>query len=417
MGRTSSCGTSFKTACLLRFLLILLISACAYPAAGAAQAWQQLTDAARISIITVLPGDEIHALFGHTAIRVHDPQTGLDLVYNYGTFDFSDPMFVPRFVHGRMDYFLSVHGFEQAVVHYRDRERRPVIVQELDLSIEEVEAIFEFLRINAMPENRVYRYDFFFDNCSTRPRDVVEVALGKDLRYGEPLRGEQTFRELLAPYLERQPFLRAGINLLLGSPADRAATTRESMFLPLDLFARIETATVLRDGAAQPLVARTDTVAWVDGYDMSRRAPPWATNLTLLLLGAGVFFAIREVRTRRAVPTVLDATLLAFTGLIGFLILYMWFISEHTVTGPNVNLFWAWPTHLAAAYLIQRGRADRFVQSYLAAAAVVTSVLAAFWFIWPQSLPLAFLPLVVLIAVRCGVLWMRYRRRRVEIAA
>lgn len=375
----------------------------------AAPPGSDLSEDARISMITVLPGSEVHAIFGHTALRVYDPASGFDAVYNYGTFDFSDPLFVPRFAHGQMDYFLSVHGFHSAVTHYRDRERRPVIVQELALDADEVRRIHERLRMTALPENRVYRYDFFFDNCSTRPRDVIEDVLGSRLHYEEPSSGARTFRELLAPYISGRSFLRAGINLLLGSPADRPATTRETMFLPLDLFDRFETATVSREESHEQLVARTDTVAWVDGYELSDGSPPWATIVTLLLLMAGVGLAGHELRTGKPAPSTPDALLLASAGLIGVLITYIWFVSEHTVTGPNWNLAWAWPTHLVAAYLIQRGKADRQLHHYLAATAVVTTLVALSWFVWPQVFPTAFLPFTILIAVRTAVLWRRYR--------
>ncbi len=396
---------------MVRNLLPLLALLLAVSPAAAHPQASPLSDAARVSVITVLPGTDVHALFGHTALRLHDPQTGFDAVYNYGTFDFSDPLFVPRFVHGQMDYFLSVHGFQAAVDHYRDREGRPVIVQELDLTQHEIDHIYYRLRTEALPENRVYRYDFFFDNCSTRPRDVVEDALGSRLQYAEPVRGSQSFRELLAPYIASRPFLSAGIDLLLGSPTDRPATTRETMFLPLDLFDRLESATVIGDAGPRPLVARTDTVAWVEGYEMEADSWPWATIVTVVLLMVGLYYAWREFRLGATTSTTIDAILFAFAGLIGLLIAYMWFVSEHTVTGPNWNLLWAWPTHLVAAYLIQRGRAERFTRQYLATSSIVTFLVAAFWFVWPQQLPIAFFPLVILLAVRSAILWHRYRRR------
>ena len=368
-----------------------------------------LSDEATISVITVLPGTEIHALFGHTAIRVFDPSTGLDAVYNYGTFDFSDPLFVPRFIHGQMDYVLSVHGFRSAVEYYRDRERRPVIVQELNLEPHEVQDVYDRLRINALPENREYRYDFFFDNCSTRPRDVIEETLGRKLSYRDDTFAEQSFRDMLAPYLAGQPFLRAGINVLLGSPADRIATTRETMFLPIDLFERLESAQLQRDDGHVPLVARTDTAAWVDGYETRPTSLPWATILTVLLLVGGCMLAWREIFNGKPSPVIYDAIVFTFVGLIGLLIIYMWLISEHTVLGPNWNLLWAWPTHLIAAYMLQRGRINRVLRIYLAASAAASAVVALLWFIWPQALPFAFLPLVLHLAIRSLVLWKRLR--------
>lgn len=360
-----------------------------------------LTDQARASVLTMLPGDALHALFGHTAIRIADPGNGVDLVYNYGTFDFADPLFIPKFVYGQMDYFLSVPRFERTIDYYSNVEGRPVLEQVLNLTSAEVASMFSFLEYNARPENRFYRYDFFFDNCSTRPRDVIEEILGERLIYGDDgVADERTFRQLLDPYLVHRPALRSGMYFLLGSPADRPATQREAMFLPIEVFNTYESSSVMRE-TAEPLVLRTDTVAWVSGYEHPTRRAPWLLILTTGLFIAGLWWSVREIRRNEGPSDLLDALVFGLIGMIGLVVFFMSYVSQHTVTAPNLNLAWAWPTHLVAAALLRRPAA-RF---YFALAAAVTGVFCVFWFMWPQVLPLAFLPIALLAGVRSAVRW------------
>src|SRR5690625_7622560 len=168
-------------------------------------------------------------------MRGHEPATATDIVYKCGTCDFRDTWFVPRIVYGDLEYFLSIIDVYRGIEHYRDVEGRPVIAQGLDLTPDEVRRLYQLLQENLRPENRSYQYDFFFDNCSTRQRDVMELVLRDRLRYdfggGEP----RSFCEWIHPYMGDQTFLRTGIDLLLGMPADRPATHYEQTFLPMDL--------------------------------------------------------------------------------------------------------------------------------------------------------------------------------------
>jgi hypothetical protein len=393
---------------VIRFipLLALALVSLGRPVPATSQMIVPLTDAAEASVLTMLPGEGLHALFGHTALRISDPANGVDYVYNYGTFDFGDPLFIPRFVYGQMDYFLSVPSFQRTVYHYQNVEGRPVLEQVLNLTPPEVAEMFMFLERNAWPENRFYRYDFFFDNCSTRPRDVIEHVLGDRLSYGgDDLAAERTFREYLDLFLTHRPFLRDGMFLLLGTPADRVATPREAMFLPTVLFDILEQSTVLRD-VPEPLVVRSDTIAWVDGYTEPGPALPWGLMLTSALLALGALASIRDIRSGRAPSVVADAVLFGSVGFVGVVILLMGYASQHTVTAPNLHIAWAWPTHVVAAAMISR----RTLQPYLLLTAVVTAAFCLLWFVWPQTLPAAFLPLALLTAVRASARFLIWRR-------
>lgn len=167
----------------------------------------------RISLLTCDPGDELYSAFGHNAVRVLDNDTGRDIVFNYGTFDFDTPNFYLKFARGKLDYMLSVSTYEQFILHYQYLQRS-VREQVLDLSPEQTLRTVQFLQENYEPQNRFYRYDFFFDNCATRIRDMVEMVLGDQLKWGETEASSgKTFRNLIDEYVYPMPWADFGIDL------------------------------------------------------------------------------------------------------------------------------------------------------------------------------------------------------------
>ena len=392
-------------------LCLLLLCAATHWSAGAQSGMAQprnggvldtLSSTAEISLMTIKPGKAVYSVFGHSALRVHDPVQGIDRTYNYGTFDFSDSYFVPKFVYGRLDYFLSANPYTAALHHYR-AEGRSVIEQRLNLTAKEKNAVFRFLQINALPQNRGYAYDFFFDNCSTRIRDVLEEVLGARLRFDSSAVPRRSFRQLIEPY--GSAWLTLGMNLLLGIPADHTATPRETMFLPDYLMQAFGAATVERSNGRQPLVTRTDTTYRAPD---SAAAPQeagfatWPVLLSWLLFGlvlAGTLWQVRRGSSGRRLP---DALLLFAVGLAGLVIAFMTFFSQHAVTAYNMNVLWAWPTHLIAAAVLLRGRRDRALGRYLMAAALAALALLVGWPVWPQALPSAVFPVLLLLMLRFG---------------
>jgi hypothetical protein len=387
----------------LRALLLLLLlapTACAQtPVAQTPVPGPALSPAAEVSLLTMMPGDEVYALFGHTAYRVTDPALGLDRTYNYGTFDFDQPFFIARFARGLLDYQLSVSSFEQTLAQYRYLGR-PIIEQRLDLPPDAKQDLFRFLETNYLPENRAYRYDFFFDNCSTRPRDALERALGERLDYGGYRPAGESFRDLLQPYLEAQPLTDFGIDLGLGAPTDRDATRREAMFLPLELLRAFDAATL--DG--RPLVAATDTLFWVPGAGMPEEDLDWPTLVGWLLfaLGAGLTLAARVGKASERAVRRFDVALFGIVGLAGLIIAWLWLGTEHAVTGPNANLLWAWPTHLVAAVALARRNHGGGMRVYWGITAITAAATVLLWAFLPQALHAAVLPLALVLALRAG---------------
>ncbi|MBB4062041.1 hypothetical protein GGP80_000039 [Salinibacter ruber] len=361
----------------------------------------RLSAESEVSMVTILPGDPVYSMFGHSALRVHDPAQNIDRLYNYGTFDFSDPLFIPKFAYGHLRYFLSVVPYQRALRAYR-QQRRPVLEQTLSLTRTQRTALFRVLQVNARPENRHYQYVFFFDNCSTRVRDALEQALGDAVQFGGRPRPDATFRHMLDPYAANLPLVDLSFDLALGTPADRRVTPREAHFLPDYLFEAFAHATVQSGDTTRALVARTDTTQWIDGYEATPTAFPWplVAGWTILVLTLG--WTGWQATTGRRPGGAGDALLLAAVGVTGLLACFLWFVSTYAVTEHNWNLLWAWPTHLIAATVLLWRPSAPGLRTYLAATAVGAVVVALGWTWWPQDLHAAVLPIVLTVGVRTG---------------
>lgn len=202
-----------------------------------------LSDSAKISLMTCAPwSGAVYALYGHTAVWVKDDSTHTDVVFNYGFFDSSQPNFIYHFVRGETDYVLGVTSFEDFISEYR-RKGVSVWEQPLNLSQDEKQTLWKALYINSLPENRSYRYNFLYDNCATRPRDMVEKYVEGKIIYPKTA-DNQTYRNLLHECLHPYPWMEFGIDLIIGAPADRKIDERDKMFLPEYLMRAFEGAIV-----------------------------------------------------------------------------------------------------------------------------------------------------------------------------
>jgi len=362
----------------------------------------QLSENAEISLITILPGEAPEELFGHSAVRVNDPTNNIDISYNYGTFEF-DEFFLLRFTYGDLDYFLSEANFASTVNHYRERQR-PVIEQVLNLSHEQRQDFFDFLRENARVENRYYQYDFLFDNCSTRIRDALEYVFGNSIEFANGEVINVTFRDMIHQYVSHRPFIHLGIDLLLGSNIDRNVTIREQMFLPDYLMHEFERASITIEGESLPLVSSTETILQIPDYEIESRLP-WAAILTSTLLVIGIVFTSRAIKKKRGFLPWLDLPLFIITGLAGLIITFLWFFSLHTETVNNLNLLWAWPFHLLFIPVIYRPSDPGTPAAiYLTLFLICCTVLLVGWFFWAQVLHPALIPLLLLMIIRSGAI-------------
>lgn len=361
----------------------------------------RLSPESHVSLVTILPGDPVYSFAGHSAFRIHDPERGIDRLYNYGTFDFDDPLFIVKFLYGHLRYYLSVNSYRRSLQAYQ-QQGRPVIEQRLALTRSQRTSLFRFLRTNAKPQNRYYQYNFFFDNCSTRIRDALKEAVGSSVVFGPCPNPNKSFRELLDEHVTDRPFLDLGFDLALGLPADRPPTAREVMFLPKYLMQALEHATVQKEDSTRPLVARTDTVQWIENYNQSGRSTDWPSALGGLFLALVIAWTSRQAARGSRPSGEGDAALFASVGLVGLVLCFLWFGSTYTVTESNLNLAWAWPTHLIAAYFLARSPSVPGLRTYFAVTAGAMALLATGWTFLPQDLHWAVLPVFLAVGIRAG---------------
>lgn len=326
-------------------------------------------DQTRMSLLTCGVGDELYSSFGHTAIRYTDPVKGIDEIYNYGMFDFSDPDFLVKFTRGKLLYFVGIGSYNNFVEDY-SYEQRTVVEQELNLSSEQRSKILAFLKENLKPENKYYKYDFLYDNCATRVRDIFPNILGSGFHFGASLpEGKKiTFRGIINEYQRNNHWARLGINLVLGSRIDKVMSNEEAMFLPDMLMQGIATAKLNE----VPIVAGAPKQV-VKGADRAARSPngPMWVMVGLLLLTLMVFF----VRPLRVLKPALVFLHLLVSGLLGFMLLFMWLGTDHQSSANNYNLLWALPFNLPFAFSIFKPRKWHKQYSLIAIALLILALM------------------------------------------
>lgn len=359
-----------------------------------------LSPDAQISLLTCTPGNEVYSIFGHSALRVQDSIQGLDQVYNYGTFDFNTPNFYLKFLRGQLDYKLDQDPFRAFIRSYT-YQQRGVVEKQLNLSPSQKQSLFDFLENNSLPENAYYRYDFFFDNCATRIRDAVEKAAGGTLsfRHNHLEKEDYTFRQLLGLYINKQPWLDFGMNLLLGKYTDRLATPREYMFLP-DFLDRAFMEAFLQDtpeATLQPLVKQNITLLPNEVTPVV--TPFYSTPLFVFGILALVIAALSLALPAAALRW-FDVAWFGLLGLVGVLLVFMWFGTDHQPTSWNYNLLWANPLWLGLPILLYR-RSRRAKYIFLAVA-LCSFFTVVGWRILPQVLPWAGIPLTCITAIRAS---------------
>jgi len=352
----------------------------------------------RVSLITCGPGLEfIGASFGHTAIRITDSARGTDAVYNYGTFDFGAPNFELRFAQGTLPYRLSSYPFASFLNEYAENGRS-VTEQVMAFDSARAARLEDFLEENLLPQNREYIYSSVYDNCATRVRDALEAALGKDLRWGRAVPGKsgQTFRQSFMPHLATDPWQAFGIAVLSGRPVDQTMDNRQAMYLPRFL----ERATATASLAGKPLVVSTERLlpARVQLPPERRTGPAfWA----VLGLAAVVCTLTILPAARKKVGLAPANALIFLSGLLGLLMLVMWLATDHRICRDNLNLLWALPTNVIAAWMPARKR-TRYALIALLCILVVPALHAA----GAQVFPLAQLwPLLLALAVSHGMVF------------
>jgi len=381
---------------LLPFLIICLVFAFTAKAQNPNNTFPVLSDSSSISLLTCGSGNDLYSIFGHTAIRVKDPKNNLDVVFNYGTFQFTDD-FLFLFAMGKLNYTLSVGSYEGFERGYQF-ENRWVDEQVLNLDQQEVKEVFEFLTTNYLPENREYLYDFFYDDCCTRSRDVFETVLGEKLVYNFPTYETDTnFHDMLDVYLQNMQWVDFGMDLGLGKTADRILSERDKMFLPDYVLRTYDQTNILHNGNLEPFVTTkrrvVESIPVPQPFDFLQPLMVFWGLFVLYLLLFFIPFTKKWLK-------ILDLILYFSAGLCGILILFLWFVTDHTTTQVNFNILWTLPLYLFTAFTVFIKNKRIWLKRFYLLAAVLNGLLLISWVFLPQDMNEMFIPVILLLLWR-----------------
>lgn len=360
-------------------------------------AQQQLSNKSEIAVITCGSGEQLYSSFGHSALRVYDPLTGIDKVYNYGTFDFNKPNFYLNFVKGKLIYQLSTTSFDRFLMEYK-YYKKWVKMQTLNLSSNQVQLIYNYLENNALKNNREYKYDFFYNNCATKIEDVIKTVLKDEVIFSNNhISSSKTHRDLIADYTKNKPWAKFGIDLALGSVIDKPVTKDQYKFLPDYVYQALNNATIITNNTPKPLV-KTDILI------LKEEGKKYHTVITPLLLFTIICLLIIVVTYKNYKKNYrskwLDFILFFITGSVGIIILLLWFATDHTATYKNLTILWAFAPNILVSFALLKANFPKWIKFYIYLLLLLLMVSILIWIAKIQVFNIAIAPIIVLLAVK-----------------
>lgn len=356
-----------------------------------------LSEQAEISVLTIGPGALLNDSFGHNAFRVKDPIKGIDLAFNYGVYDFETPNFYLKFAQGKLNYLIGLNYYEDFFEAYIS-QNRSIKEQVLNLSQVEKQKLFDYLLNNIKPENRAYLYDFFYDNCATKIKDVTNIALNNSIQFNalkdfKP----HTFRELIHSNLNRNSWGCFGIDVALGSVIDKKATPEEHMFLPKYIYKFFEVATIKNSN--KPLVKKSNVL--YEKIDDPIPSQFLTSPLFIFgILGCFMLFITYNDFKKQKQSVWLDITLFSLTGIIGILILLLWFATDHKGTHQNYNLLWACALNILVIGQLLKQKTSAWFIRYLKFLVILLCLLTLHWIIGVQVFAIGLIPFLIALFIR-----------------
>ncbi len=350
----------------------------------------------RISLLTCTPGEELYSTFGHSAFRIIDSNSVTDYVFNFGTFNFDDEGFYLKFIRGKLNYYLSAENFQDFKYDYQ-MSNRGITEQVLNLTAAEKIALQKALLTNIREENKFYKYDFFFDNCTTRPRDLIVQFKNPHPVLAAVVPVGTKFRQAIHQYLNKnnKAWSKLGIDLLLGAPTDAVMTASQSQFLPEVLMKSLS----YTNKREQVILSTTNLYP----INTENNRPSFFTpnNVFSCLLVLFILISVTENKWATIFMQGFDGIFLFLSGLIGIILLFMWTVTDHSMCKDNYNLLWALPTNCLLAFFVNSKQ--KWIKKYFGLTAILLSLTVLVWFFLPQQMNNAFLPIVFLLINRTAI--------------
>jgi Domain of unknown function (DUF4105) len=351
-----------------------------------------------VYLLTCGPGTETYSIYGHTALRIVMPENKTDTVYNWGVFDFDTPNFTWKFAKGRLDYMLIAESTKSFLSDYY-YEKRYVLSQRMNIEPSETRKLVSLINENLKPENIKYRYDFFYDDCSTRIRDLFEKSFGDKLKYPPPELGKiPTFRDMVAKYQNPYPWLKFGVNLIMGSTADKKARFRDRMFLPIDMKDELSKSLIQRSEKRIPLLQNPVALLNFEPPSVKQNffsSPPFVFTLAIIL----IIILAALIKNRKAIR-IMDIIVYAVFSLLAVLMVFFNFFTDHRQMQWNLNIIWLNPFIIVCLAMLLLNRTGTIwfrLVFYISAGFLVLH------YILPQEFDIEFLLLAIILIIRSSV--------------
>ncbi len=335
-------------------------------------------DNIEFSVITIGPyEDELYSAFGHSGIRYRDKLNNIDLFYNYGIFDFDQPNFYINFLNGRLLYMVGKYNY-QTVESFYINQKRYVKEQVLNLNDSEKIILFNYLEQNIKPENRTYLYNYVYNNCATKIRDILVTVYGERITFKDKS-DNKTIRALMDKYLKNNKWGDLGIDICLGLQIDKKASYSEEMFLPEYLFSNLEDSFL--DGNIN-LISKTNIINSNSSVINKNIFQP--QYIFLFFFITCIFLSFRQIKYN-LLYIYFDFIVFLISGIVGTLLIYLWFFTDH-LSSFNYNLLWAIPFNLIFSFLLIFNFKSNLTRWYIIINSAVLFSLLILWNFLPQNL-------------------------------
>jgi len=357
-----------------------------------------LSPKAEISVLTIGPGNSLNDSFGHSAFRVKDNSSDLDIIFNYGVYDFEAENFYLKFARGKLNYIVDVSNYEN-FKNYYIRQNRWIKEQVLDLSENDKQKVFNYLANNSEPENKYYLYDFFYDNCATKMKDILVDGVGLNIGFIEPDGFEAyTFRQLIQEKLHWNSWGSLGIDIALGSVIDKTADPEEHMFLPDYIFSFFENAG-LAESDKKPLVKATNSI--FDNTIVEKKNNLLSSPFVIIsLIGVLMILITFRDHKKNERTRIIDLFIFLLTGISGVVLLLLWLATDHTATAQNYNLLWAFAINIFLIGQVFKKKPKKWFIRYLKFLVIMLCLLLLQWIAGIQGFAFALIPLLLALVIR-----------------
>ena len=378
----------------LTFSLILLFIGCFPTKVDASDNFDLLienTENTTISILTCDPGNEIYSFFGHSALRIQNPKLSINWVINWGLFEFNEDQiqFGYDFAKGRLNYYVGIQEMPSFIYEYA-YYKRGVREQILNLNTSHKKKIINLVQKNYQPENRTYKYDFFYDNCSTRIQVLLDEVFEDEIEWGINKDANKfTFREIIHKYLNKAPWLTLGIDLVLGKRIDVLVNNSHLMFLP-DYIEKIADNTYINEkGNKEKLVSENKIII------NSQTTNQPILNITIyawILFGITIILLVTQQAKLINIWSCINLLSLA---ILGGILVFMWWGTDHQATKYNFNLLWASPLHLYLFSIIIKPKWNLLNFWFILISMTLLFLTILFWFTLTQEFNPFIKPLIL----------------------